>query len=103
MHCELSTEEHFSSPLTMTTSLWGDLVETCAVTPCSPAKGEVGMPTDVTAGLNKFNNLERAPIKARCDPEPDSPDLAVNISDVSAALDAFRGFAYPFDGPQECP
>lgn len=87
----------------MTTSLWGDLLETCAVTPCSPPNGEVGIPTDVTAVLDKFKNLEGAPIKARCDLEPDSPDLAVNISDVSAALDAFRGFPYPFDGPQGCP
>jgi hypothetical protein len=39
----------------------------------------------------------------RADIEPALPDLLVNVTDASRAVDAFRGFAYPFPGPTDCP
>ena len=53
----------------------------------------------MTAVLDKFKNLPGAPAKSRCDLEPDQPDFLINITDVVYALDAFKGFAYPFPGP----
>ena len=101
--CEVDNEGDYSTPARITTSIWGDVVGTCAVIPCTPPNGVVGIPTDVTAVLDKFKNLEGAPIKARCDIEPARPDLLVNITDVMFVLDAFRGFDYPFEpGPAPC-
>jgi len=59
---------------------------------------------DVTACLDKFKNAQGAPIKARCDVEPNVPDGKVNITtDVTQILDAFIGYPYPFPGPGTCP
>ncbi len=93
----------YSSPLSLTTSRWGDLVKDCATTPCGAPDGQVDVSTDVTAVLDKFKNLDGAPGKARADVEPGTPDGLVNISDVTFVLDAFRGFDYPFvPGPPPC-
>ncbi len=101
--CDAADEGSYSAPLELTTSIWGDVVGDCSTTPCSPPDGVVGVPTDVTAVLDKFRNLEGAPIKARCDIEPSEPDRLINISDVTCTLDAFRGFDYPFEpGPDPC-
>ena len=35
-------------------------------------------------------------------PLSEIPDQLINISDVVYALDAFRGFAYPFEDPELC-
>ncbi|UCC32271.1 MAG: hypothetical protein JSU86_08300, partial [Phycisphaerales bacterium] len=100
--CDSSVESDYSISLQVTTSIWGDIVSNCIVQPCGPPDGVVNITTDVTAALDKFRNLPGTPMKARCDVEPDEPDLLVNISDVMFILDAFRGFDYPFTGPQEC-
>ena len=100
---DFDNEAHYSAPLTITTSKWGDLVGTCAVIPCTPPDGVVNMGADVTACLDKFRNLEGAVLKSRADIEPDLPDWLVNISDVTYVLDAFRGFEYPFEpGADPC-
>ena len=107
--CNETVEEDYSAPLTVTTSKWGDTVRDCTTCPCGPPEGVVNIPSDVTAGLDKFRNLGppdtpcAAPIKARADVEPNCPDQLVNIADVTYLLDAFRGFDYPFDGPTACP
>ncbi|UCC30869.1 MAG: hypothetical protein JSU86_01060, partial [Phycisphaerales bacterium] len=104
--CDSGLEAAFSSAAYFTTSLWGDLVSNCITRPCGPPDGIVGIPTDVTAALDKFKNLDGAPMKARCDIEPNIADLRVNISDVTFVLDAFRGFDYPFapgPPPPPCP
>ncbi|UCC30163.1 MAG: right-handed parallel beta-helix repeat-containing protein [Phycisphaerales bacterium] len=95
--CNVGIEGVYSLTLEVDTSIWGDLVRNCTTTPCGPPDGVVGIATDVTAVLDKFKNLPGAPSKARCDLEPSSPDLLINITDVSRALDAFRGFGYPFE------
>ena len=101
--CFIEFEGNYSAPLEVTTSIWGDLVGTCAVIPCTPPEGVVNMGTDVTACLDKFRNLPNAVLKSRADIEPQVPDLLINISDVTYVLDAFRGFEYPFEpGPPLC-
>ncbi|UCC32670.1 MAG: S8 family serine peptidase, partial [Phycisphaerales bacterium] len=55
--CDVIGEPNYSAPLAVTTSRWGDLVGHCAVIPCSPPDRLVGIPTDVTACLDKFKNL----------------------------------------------
>ncbi len=94
-------ESNFSDPLIMTTSRWGDLVRNCVTCPCGPPDGVVNIPTDVTALLDKFRNLEPpdvtcyAPSKVRADLDRKTPNQLVDISDVTFCLDAFRGFGYP--------
>ncbi|UCC32092.1 MAG: hypothetical protein JSU86_07385, partial [Phycisphaerales bacterium] len=101
--CHTVSDGVYSNPLLMTTSLWGDVVSNCITKPCGPPDGVVGIPTDVTAVLDKFKNLDGAPAKARADLEPAFPDLLVNIADVTETLDAFRGFDYPFSAPASPP
>ena len=95
--CDLGDEWNYSEPLAIATSGWGDLVGTCAVLPCSPPNGVVGIPTDASACLDKFKNLANAVIKSRADIEPSHPDQLINIRDITFVVDAFRGFAYPFE------
>ena len=102
--CDTAVEVNYSLPWWFGTSTWGDIVRNCATTPCTPPDGVVGIATDVTAALDKFKNLPGAPIKARCDIEPAIPDQIITMPDVTAALDAFRGFGYSFEVPEEpCP
>ncbi|UCC29238.1 MAG: S8 family serine peptidase, partial [Phycisphaerales bacterium] len=98
--CDFDNQADYSTPLTITTSRWGDLVRNCQTCPCGAPDGEVGIVTDVTAALDKFKNLRppdipcEAVIKARADVEPNFPDWLVNISDVTFVLDAFRGCTF---------
>ncbi|UCC30819.1 MAG: hypothetical protein JSU86_00800 [Phycisphaerales bacterium] len=117
--CDFESEANYSAPLTITTSAWGDLVRNCTTCPCGAPDGTVGVPTDVTAALDKFKNLRppsipcEAVMKARADVEPNLPDWLVNISDVTFVLDAFRGctfsnsppfpFCFVWAGPGGCP
>lgn len=89
-----------SPPLPATTCpKWGDVCGYFEDGEWLPPDGGVDVTSDVTAVLDKFKNLESAPSKIRCDVEPNTPDLLVNISDVTCVLDAFRGMPYPFEGP----
>ncbi|UCC29870.1 MAG: hypothetical protein JSU86_16895 [Phycisphaerales bacterium] len=73
----------------------------CTTCPCGPPDGVVGIPSDVTAVLDKFRNLAppsvpcAAAIKAGADVEPELPDWLVGMADVMCVLDAFRGSPYP--------
>ena len=95
--CDSAAESSYSVPLAVTMSRWGDVVENCAVVPCPPPDGSVDVTTDVTAILDKFKNSNGALSTARADIEPQVPDQKINISDVTFALDAFRGRSYPPD------
>ena len=114
-NCDFGNEANYSAALTITTSIWGDAVRNCAVYPCGPPDGTVGIPTDVTAILDKFKNLGPplwpvpAVLKSRADLDYNIPNRRVDISDVTFCLDAFRGFTYPplgpalWPGPDGCP
>ena len=93
--CSAASETNYSAPLAMITSRWGDVVKDCSQIPCLPPDDSVDVTTDVTAILDKFKNSRNALITARADIEPQVPDQKINISDVTFALDAFRGRSYP--------
>ncbi|UCC30486.1 MAG: hypothetical protein JSU86_20095 [Phycisphaerales bacterium] len=101
--CSLTDEGSYSTPLVLPMSVWGDVVRNCTTCPCGAPDGTVGIPTDVTAVLDKFKNLVppslpcAAVTKVRADLEPQIPDQVINITDVTYTLDAFRGFGYPPD------
>jgi hypothetical protein len=101
--CDSSVEANYSFPLVIGTSRWGDLVKDCTTVPCGPPDGQVNVTTDAVAVLDKFQNLDDAPIKARCDLEPALPDRKISITDVSRVIDAFRGSAYSLAAPTPCP
>ncbi|RME40613.1 MAG: hypothetical protein D6788_02965 [Planctomycetota bacterium] len=102
--CDLTVAGNFSPPLTITTSAWGDVTGGCSVRPCLPPDSSIDVTTDVTAVLDRFRNATDAVEKPRADVEPALLDLLVNISDVTMTMDAFRGFAYPFNTvPDACP
>ena len=94
----LDVECSYSDPLVVSMSSWGDLIRNCATCPCSPPDGSVGIPTDVTAVLDKFKNsgyLCYPPVKVRAEHDWCTPNHRIDISDVTFCLDAFRGVQYP--------
>lgn len=97
--CDILDEAAYSAPLTVKTSIWGDVVGAFIGGKWDPPDGSVDIATDVTAVLQKFQNAIEAPIKARADQDPSEPDREVNISDVTYVLNAFSGDPYPFSGP----
>ena len=109
--CGAGWEGNYSAPLIAGTSIWGDVVRNCTTNPCGPADGVVGIPTDVTAVLDKFKNLgppalvNAAILKVRADLDVETPNQRVDISDVTCVVDAFRGDDYPFLAPPSpvCP
>ncbi len=104
--CVLTLETNFSDPLALTTAKWGDVCgsfDSGTGTWTAP-DSVVGVPTDVVSLVDKFRNVPTAPTKSRCDLEPAVPNLIINITDITRALDAFRGTAYPFaPDPIPCP
>ena len=104
---DISVEDNFSAPVEIHTSIWGDVVRNCATYPCSPPDGSVDVATDITALVDKYRNLWGAVMQARGDLVHFSggpvPDQRTFVVDVTHALDAFRGFGYPFSpGPRPC-
>jgi hypothetical protein len=104
--CETS-EQYFSSSLSILTSLWGDAVLDCSTDPCGSPQGTVNF-DDISAVVAKFKNSSGAPAKARVDlgsPAASSgvPDQIIDFVDIPLAVDAFRGVMYPFPAPQGCP
>ncbi len=101
--CNPIGEPNYSDPIGVPTGvLWADVVGDCGVRPCTGPDGTIDF-IDVAAIVDKFRNLEGAPIKARVDLAGDAPDMVIDFVDISYAVEAFRGFAYPFDGPTDCP
>ena len=107
MDCDTKVEGAYSATLTIINSIWGDVAGPGTGEPddppFGPPDGMVTMTLDVTAALDKFRNLDTAPIQARVDQEPDLPDQLGNISDVMFIYDVFNLQAlYPFPGPVQC-
>ncbi len=96
--CDLGVTTNFSQPLVVTTSGWGDVVgafDESAGSWTAP-NGSADITADVVAILDKFTGQQNAPLKARVDLQPATPDRVIDILDATAAVDAFRGFGYPF-------
>ena len=93
--CDLANALDFSTPLPMTTPIWGDTVLDLAQTPPLPPEGAVNI-VDALAVLGRFASVPGAIIKARADLEPNCLDLLINVSDVLSSLAGFVGLPYPF-------
>ncbi len=91
--------EVLTAPLVVTNGKWGDAVGSLVNGMWTGPDGTVSVPSDVVAILDKFTNRSGAPLKSRADIEPSVPDLKINITDVTRALDAFSGAEYPFTSP----
>ncbi|MGB2984359.1 MAG: hypothetical protein WBE26_00635 [Phycisphaerae bacterium] len=104
--CDDTVEDNYSTPLTVVTSQWGDIVGDFIRGEWSPPDSNIGV-LDYAAIVDKFKNLPAAPRKARADiagePPAGVPDQLANFLDISYAIEAFRGLPYPFDGPSGCP
>ena len=87
-----------SAPLPAYTVKWGDVVGPFdpSSDQWSPSDDSVDVPFDVVAIIDKFSNKPFAPMKSRVDLRPSTPDRIINVVDISLALEAFRGIAYPF-------
>jgi hypothetical protein len=57
---------------------------------------------DIAGIVAKFSNKPGAPSKSRSDLNPTIPDRIIDFTDISRAVDAFRGVPYPFDAPEPC-
>lgn len=102
--CGLTYEGNYSTPLSVTQALWGDVCGPSEAGACTaPADGVVDVTNDVLGLLAKFANTV-ALNKANADLEPATPDLKVNVAnDVLYCLDAFLGSDYPFQPALPCP
>ena len=103
--CDLGVTTDFSQPLVITTSGWGDVVGTFdeASGSWTAPNGSADITADVVAILDKFSGQPSAPLKSQVDLQPATPDRVIDILDVTVAIDAFRGFGYPFPpGPTPC-
>ena len=59
---------------------------------------------DILGLIGAFGNQPGNMTKIRADIEPCTPDSKINISDITFAIDAFRGQPYPFGpGVLVCP
>ena len=96
--CSPADEANYSEPFQVTMGRWADLVGAfdAGGNQWNGPDGSVDVATDVVALLDKFGSSPTSPGKARADLEPSTPDLVINITDVTSALDAFGGAAYPF-------
>ena len=90
-----------SAPLTIRTARFGDVA--APFNPPSPTAQPDG--NDVLALVNKFKNLPGAPSKSSGQIYGNAIELNLDVGglDVSAAVDAFKGLAYPYSGPCPCP
>ncbi|MFQ5494703.1 MAG: hypothetical protein ACE5EX_04920 [Phycisphaerae bacterium] len=96
--CVNITPDRFSPPLMVGNSGHGDVVGPFdqATQMWTGPDGSVDIVTDAIAVLDKFAGRPGAPIKARADLEPSTPDRIINISDVVIVVQAFGGDGYPF-------
>ncbi|MBI1826688.1 MAG: hypothetical protein HY287_10630 [Planctomycetes bacterium] len=90
-----------SAPLRVHTRRWGDVAPPFQ----TPSPAPLTQPDikDVTAILNKMKEIPGSLGVTRTDLFGNAPNHRVDISDVSSAVDAFKGLAFPFAGPSNCP
>ena len=92
-------ESFYSDPLTLRTSIYGDIIGNCTVTPCTPPGGPPVNVDDILAVLEVFSSVPGAIRKGRADLEPRDLDRVINITDALEVIRAFSGLPYPFVPP----
>lgn len=98
-----TTEDCWSSALTITTAKFADVVS-----PFSPAPAQPDF-QDIKGSVDKFLGNPTAPIKAVVQLQPNvvSPDRTVNFKDINLSVQAFLGSSFAsipaITGPCACP
>jgi hypothetical protein len=90
-----------SAALEVATSRWADLIF-----PFSPPSTSIQPDiSDVSGLVDKFRSAIGAPLKVQALLADDVPALEgdVDFTQISVAVDAFRGMPYPNAGPVSCP
>ena len=101
--CDTAIDSAYSVSLNVAASAeWGDITGDCSATPCSPPDGQADF-IDITAIVYKLKETPGSTHKSRVDLAPGLVDLKVDFLDISSAVGAFRGEAYPFTPPAPCP
>jgi len=88
--CNTSDESKYSPELQIPTmTFWGNVV------------GGDDLPnvTDVSRTVDNFRLVPGAPSTEECDLVPAVPDRTVNIADIAATIDGFKGLTYPYSCP----
>ena len=98
----------FSDPLELGTisqpgpKHWGDCVGEFNGTEWTAPNAEVNM-DDIMAAVQKFKQLEDAPVLTWVDIDPEIPNTVLNFTDIMMIVQGFKGNPYPFSDPAECP
>ena len=87
----LLDESKFSPPVTIVTREWGDVFEPFG----GPSQPNF---SDITRIVDAFRQAEGAIVKPRAQLQPQvlNPAGNVTFADISACVDGFRGFVYPY-------
>lgn len=96
-----STCPSISAPLHIATGRFGDVAS-----PFNPPSTSTQPDSlDIVALVDRFRSVPNSPSKLRAQLQPNNiePNKDVDALDIVAGLDAFRGYAYPFNGPCPCP
>ncbi len=83
------------------TGRWGDIVPPFEV----DQPGSQPNISDVAAMVDQHNDYFGAPSKAQCQLHDNSvnPSRLIDAIDISYVVGAFKGLAYPYSGPSQCP
>ncbi len=104
--CNAAFEGSFSPVWEIRTGAWADVggpFDSSTQRPSAPDL-RVTVPVDLIGLIDKFANFPTAPSKPRADLEGAVVDGVIRITDVTLAVDAFRGASYPFTpGALPCP
>ena len=91
-----------SAPLEVATSRFGDTIANCEECPCAASDGVVDI-IDCKAVIDRWLSAPCAPLTARVDLEPATPDRLVNITDVLQCIQlGFLGARDSLSEPQKC-
>ena len=81
---------------------WCDVVGSFTGGSWSAPNGIVSM-DDVMAAVQVFQRNPSAPRWSWSDVDPEVPNAVVNMTDIMRIGQGFRGLAYPFSAPADCP
>jgi len=98
--CNTNSPACYSPSLNIGTSRWGDVVN--PFNPPSPSTQPDF--ADISAITNKFKSLTGAPLKVQAKLQPKIINLTINVNfaDISADVNAFKGFPYPYKIDTSC-